>query len=113
MDVHDEVDVLGRDRSAVRISPSACRASGKRINAGQSILDAALDGAMPIRDPHRRRLRVASGALLGAVTDGVLLAACGDATPPPASPPGTTRPIHPRASTTTAGTRGALLMGVQ
>ena len=48
---------------------------------------------MPVRARYRRRLRAPSVALLGAVAGGVLLAACsGDANPPPASPPGTTRP---------------------
>jgi 3D (Asp-Asp-Asp) domain-containing protein len=38
----------------------------------------------------------------------VLLAACGDANPPPASP-GTTRSVPSLAPTSTAGARGALL----
>jgi 3D (Asp-Asp-Asp) domain-containing protein len=48
-------------------------------------------------------------ALLGAVAGGVLLVACSDAKPPPASAPGTTRPAPSRAPTSTAGARGALL----
>ena len=62
---------------------------------------------MPVRARHRRRLRAPAVALVGVVAGGVLLAACGDASPPPA-PPGTTRPAASRASST-AGARGALL----
>jgi 3D (Asp-Asp-Asp) domain-containing protein len=47
--------------------------------------------------------------VLGAVAGGVLLVACGDANPPPASPPGTTRPAPSRVPTSTAAARGALL----
>jgi 3D (Asp-Asp-Asp) domain-containing protein len=64
---------------------------------------------MAIRARHRRRVRVPTAALLGAVVGGILLAACGDATPPPASPPGTTRPAQSLASTNTAGARGVEL----
>jgi 3D (Asp-Asp-Asp) domain-containing protein len=63
---------------------------------------------MPIRARHRRRLRVPAVALLGAVAGGVLLVACGAANPPPAAPPGTTRPASTGAPTT-AGARGAEL----
>jgi 3D (Asp-Asp-Asp) domain-containing protein len=64
---------------------------------------------MAIRARPRRRVRALTAALLGAVVGGILLAACGDATPPPASPPGTTRPAQSLASTTTAGARGVEL----
>ena len=64
---------------------------------------------MLIRARHRRRLRALTAALLGAVAGGVLLAACSDANPPPASPPGTIRPVPSRAPTSTAAARGALL----
>ena len=64
---------------------------------------------MPVRARNRRRLLAPSVALLGAVAGGVLLAACSDAKPPPASAPGTTRPAPSRAPTSTAGARGALL----
>jgi 3D (Asp-Asp-Asp) domain-containing protein len=62
-----------------------------------------------IRARHRRRLRALTAALLGAVAGAVLLTACSDANPLPASPPGTTRPAHSRAPTSTAGAPGALL----
>jgi len=64
---------------------------------------------MPIGARHRRRLRAPTAPLLGAVAGMVLLAACTDATPPPASPPGTTTPAHSRASTSTASARGVEL----
>jgi 3D (Asp-Asp-Asp) domain-containing protein len=64
---------------------------------------------MPVRARNRCRLLAPSVALLGAVAGGVLLAACSDADPPPASPPGTTRPAPSRAPTSTAAARGALL----
>jgi N-acetylmuramoyl-L-alanine amidase len=64
---------------------------------------------MPVRACYRRRLRAPTAALLGAVTGGILLAACSDANPPPASPPGTIRPAPLRAPTSAAGARGALL----
>jgi 3D (Asp-Asp-Asp) domain-containing protein len=64
---------------------------------------------MAIRARPRRRVRVPTAALLGAVVGGILLAACGDTTPPPASPPGTTRPAQSLASTNTAGARGVEL----
>jgi 3D (Asp-Asp-Asp) domain-containing protein len=63
---------------------------------------------MPVRARHRRRLRAPTAALLGAVAGGVLLVACSDANPPPASP-ATTRPVQSLAPTSTAGARGALL----
>jgi 3D (Asp-Asp-Asp) domain-containing protein len=61
---------------------------------------------MPSRARHERRLRAPTVALLGAVAGGLLLAACTDANPPPASPPGTTRPAHPPAPRSTAPARG-------
>jgi 3D (Asp-Asp-Asp) domain-containing protein len=65
---------------------------------------------VPVRARHRRRLRVSTAVLLGAVASGVLLAACGDTNPPPASPPGVvTRPVPSLAPTSTAAARGALL----
>jgi 3D (Asp-Asp-Asp) domain-containing protein len=64
---------------------------------------------MPVRARYRRRLLAPSVALLGAVAGGVLLVACSDANPPPASAPGTTRPLPSRAPTSTAAARGALL----
>jgi 3D (Asp-Asp-Asp) domain-containing protein len=64
---------------------------------------------MPIRARHRRWLRAPTAALLGVVAGGVLLAACSDASPSPASPSGTTRPVPWLASTSTTGARGALL----
>jgi 3D (Asp-Asp-Asp) domain-containing protein len=64
---------------------------------------------MPIRARHRRRLRAPAVALLGAVAGGVLFVACGDANPPPAAPPGTTRSVPSRAPTSTAGARGVEL----
>ena len=64
---------------------------------------------MPIRARHRRRLRAPAVALLGAVASGVLLVACGAANPPPAAPPGTTRPAPSRTPTSTAGARGVEL----
>jgi 3D (Asp-Asp-Asp) domain-containing protein len=64
---------------------------------------------VPVHARHRRRLRALTAALLGAVAGGIVLAACSDANPPPASPPGTTRPGLPRVPTSTAGARGALL----
>jgi 3D (Asp-Asp-Asp) domain-containing protein len=64
---------------------------------------------MPVRACYRRRLRAPTAALLGAVAGGILLAACSDANPPPASPQGTIRPAPLRAPTSTAGARGALL----
>jgi resuscitation-promoting factor RpfB len=67
---------------------------------------------MLIRARHRRRLRALTAALLGAVAGGVLLAACSDANPLPASP-GTTRPVQSLAPTSTAGARGALLGSFQ
>jgi 3D (Asp-Asp-Asp) domain-containing protein len=64
---------------------------------------------VPIRARHRRRLRAPAVAVLGAVATGVLLVACSAAHPPPAAPPGTTRPAPSRAPTTTASARGAEL----
>jgi 3D (Asp-Asp-Asp) domain-containing protein len=64
---------------------------------------------MPIHARHRRRLRAPAVALLGAVAGGIFLAACGDANPPPAAPPGTTRPAPSRAPTSTAGAHGVEL----
>jgi 3D (Asp-Asp-Asp) domain-containing protein len=66
---------------------------------------------MSIRARHRRRLRVPTVALLGAVAGGALLAACSDGDPPPASAsrPGTTRPAQSLAPTSTAGARGVEL----
>jgi 3D (Asp-Asp-Asp) domain-containing protein len=64
---------------------------------------------MPIGARHRRRLRAPTAPLLGAVTGMVLLAACTDANPPPASPPGTNTPAHSRAPTSTAAARGVEL----
>jgi 3D (Asp-Asp-Asp) domain-containing protein len=59
------------------------------------------DDDMPIRARHGRRLRAPTLALLGAVAGAVLLAACGGVSPSPASPPATTRPVQPRAPTST------------
>jgi 3D (Asp-Asp-Asp) domain-containing protein len=67
---------------------------------------------MLLRGRHRHRLRALTAALLGAVAGGVLLAACGDANPRPASP-GTTRPVQSLVPTSTAGARGALLGSFQ
>jgi 3D (Asp-Asp-Asp) domain-containing protein len=70
-----------------------------------------LNTTMPCRsvlDP-RRWLRAPTAALLGVVAGGVLLAACSDAHPPPASPSGTTRPAQWVAPTSTASARGVLL----
>jgi hypothetical protein len=67
------------------------------------------DHDVPIRARHRRRLRAPAIAVLGAVAAGVLLVACSAANPPPAAPPGTTRPAPSRAPTTTASARGAEL----
>ena len=67
------------------------------------------DHDMPIRARHRHRLRVPAVALLGAVAGGALLVACSAANPPPAEPPGTTRPTPSRAPTGTVGARGAEL----
>ena len=64
---------------------------------------------MPTPTRRRRRVRLPTAALLGAVAGGLLLAACGDATPPAASSPGTTTPAHARASTNTPGARGVEL----
>jgi 3D (Asp-Asp-Asp) domain-containing protein len=58
---------------------------------------------------NRRRLRAPAGALLGAVVSGVLLVACSAANPPPAAPPGTTRPAPSGAPTSTTGARGVEL----
>jgi 3D (Asp-Asp-Asp) domain-containing protein len=63
---------------------------------------------MLLRGRHRHRLRALTAALLGAVAGGVLLAACSDTNPRPASP-GPTRPVPSLAPTSTAGARGALL----
>ena len=63
---------------------------------------------MSVRTRHRRRLPAPTVALLGAVAGGVLLAACGDTDPPPASP-AITRPVQSSAPTSTASARGALL----
>jgi 3D (Asp-Asp-Asp) domain-containing protein len=67
------------------------------------------DHDVPIRARHRRRLRAPAIAVLGAVATGVLLVACSAANPPPAAPPGTTRPAPSRAPMTTASARGAEL----
>jgi 3D (Asp-Asp-Asp) domain-containing protein len=64
---------------------------------------------MPIRARHRRSLRSPTVALLGVAAGGVLLVACSAANPPPAAPAGTTRPAPSRATTSTAGARGAEL----
>ena len=64
---------------------------------------------MPIGAGHRRRLRAPTAPLLGAVVGMVLLAACTDANPPPASPPGRTTPAHSGASPRTASARRAEL----
>jgi 3D (Asp-Asp-Asp) domain-containing protein len=58
---------------------------------------------------NRRRLRAPAGALLGAVAGGVFLVACSAANPPPAAPPGTTRPAPSHAPTSTTGARGVEL----
>jgi N-acetylmuramoyl-L-alanine amidase len=68
---------------------------------------------VPVRARHRRRLGAPTVALLGAVAGGVLLAACSDSSPPPASP-SVTRPVQSLAPasttpTSTAAARGALL----
>ena len=64
---------------------------------------------MSVRARRRRRLGAPGAALVGAVAAGILLVACSDPSPPPASPPGTTRPAPSGASTSTATARGALL----
>jgi 3D (Asp-Asp-Asp) domain-containing protein len=64
---------------------------------------------MAIRARHRHWLQASTAALLGVVAAGVLLAACSDTTPPPASPSGTTRPVPWVAPTSTTGARGTLL----
>ena len=58
---------------------------------------------------NRRRLRAPAVALLGAVASGILLVACSAANPPPAAPPGTTRPAPSHAPTSTTGARGVEL----
>lgn len=63
---------------------------------------------MPVRARHQRHLLAATAALLGAVAGGVLLVACSNASPSPASP-ATTRPVQSLAPTSTAAARGALL----
>jgi 3D (Asp-Asp-Asp) domain-containing protein len=64
---------------------------------------------MAVRARSRGRLRAPGAALVGAVAAGILLVACSDLSPPPAPPPGTTRPVPSRAPTSTAAARGALL----
>jgi N-acetylmuramoyl-L-alanine amidase len=64
---------------------------------------------MAVRARDRRRLRAPTALLLGAVAAGMLPVACSDTSPPPASPPATTRPVPSRAPTSTAAARGALL----
>jgi N-acetylmuramoyl-L-alanine amidase len=64
---------------------------------------------MPVRARQQRRLRAPTVALSGAAAAGLLLVACSDARPAPASPPGTTRPAASRAPTSTAAARGAPL----
>ena len=64
---------------------------------------------MPVRACYRRRLRALTAVLLGTVAAGILLPACSEANPPPASPPGTIRSAPLRAPPSTAGARGALL----
>ena len=64
---------------------------------------------MPIRARHRRRFRGPAVALLSAVAGGIFLVACSAANPPPAAPPGTTRPALWRAPTSTAGAHGVEL----
>ena len=64
---------------------------------------------MPIRARHRRRLRAPAIAVLGAVAIGALLVACSAANPPPAAPPGTTRPAPSHAPASTTGARGVEL----
>ena len=64
---------------------------------------------MPVRACSRRRLWVPGAALVGVVAAWLVLGACSDTSPPPASPPGTTRAAPSRASTSTATARGALL----
>jgi 3D (Asp-Asp-Asp) domain-containing protein len=67
------------------------------------------DDDMPIRARHRRRFRGRAVALLSAVAGGIFLVACSAANPPPAAPPGTTRPAPSRAPTSTAGAHGVEL----
>jgi 3D (Asp-Asp-Asp) domain-containing protein len=64
---------------------------------------------MPTLTRHRRRFGASGVALLGALAGGLLLTACGDANPHPASPPATTRPAASRASTSTANATRTLL----
>jgi 3D (Asp-Asp-Asp) domain-containing protein len=64
---------------------------------------------MSVRARSRRRLWVPGAALVGTVAAGLLLVARSDPSPPPASPPGTTRPAPLRTPTSTAAARGALL----
>ena len=62
---------------------------------------------MPSRARHGCQLRPPTVALLGAVAGGLLLAACTDVNPPPASPPSTTSPTHSPAPPSTGSGRGA------
>jgi 3D (Asp-Asp-Asp) domain-containing protein len=64
---------------------------------------------MAVRARYRRRLRAPTAALVGAVAAGLLLVACSDTSPPPASPPATTRSAPSPAPTSTAAARGAPL----
>jgi N-acetylmuramoyl-L-alanine amidase len=64
---------------------------------------------MPVHARYRRRLRAPTAALKGAVAAGLLVVACSNASPPPTSPPGTTRPAPSPAPTSTAAARGVLL----
>jgi 3D (Asp-Asp-Asp) domain-containing protein len=64
---------------------------------------------MPVRACSRRRLWVPGAALVGTVAAGLLLVACSDPRPRPASPPGATRLAPLSAPTSTAAARGALL----
>jgi len=64
---------------------------------------------VPVRARSRGRLRAPGAALVGAVAAGILLVACSDPSPPPASPPGTTWPAPSGAPTSTTAARGALL----
>jgi 3D (Asp-Asp-Asp) domain-containing protein len=64
---------------------------------------------MPSRARHGCHYWAPTAALLGAVAGGLLLAACTNVHPPPASPTGTTTPTHPPAPTSTASARGAYL----
>ena len=93
--------------------PSHGRGHGLHLVLARKTVSAAhplqQDHDMPIRARHRRRLWPPAVALFGAVIGGVFLVACSAANPPPAAPPGATRPVPSRAPTSTEGARGVRL----